>query len=121
MSFQAVVLTDHIDSYALYIYKCVPDLPRASGIIGFSTPSHFEQFRYSNSENSTFLGCSNQASAGAPYFNLLYKLTGLENSSLLQNNSNISSSAPLNKSSSTDTEGAARMNIYIYLKVFVDF
>ena len=105
ISFQAVVLSDGEDSYALYIYKCAAGLPRVSAMVGFSTPSFFQKFRYSDTKNTTYLGCSNQANANVSYFNLLYKLTDIEESSLSQNTSEHFNSVALQNRSSNIAEG----------------
>ena len=76
-SYQTIIVTDRNTTYAVYSYPCLSDPPRQSAVIGISSPIGINQYRYSNLDTTSFLGCSHGNSASM--YSLMYSLTEIPN------------------------------------------
>ena len=82
-SYQTIIVTDRNTTYAVYSYPCLSDPPRQSAVIGISSPIGTIQYRYSNLDTTSFLGCSHGNSTNM--YSLVYSLTEIQNISSFSN------------------------------------
>ena len=74
-TYQAVIITDGILSYAIYIYKCGALEEEAIGGIGYYfDASHYIEHPLSNSALSSTIACGNSTDVDYPWKNLIYWL-----------------------------------------------
>lgn len=68
-----MIISDYNRTYAVFIYKCWMELPTGSfALIGINVPTEVNQFRYSNMNRTSYIGCLNQP---RDFYTLMYSLT----------------------------------------------
>ena len=73
-TFQAIIITDYVSSFAVFIYFC-EDLNIHNGLIGFSSGDHslFANHPSSFRTNVSLIACTNFPES--PWTNVIYELT----------------------------------------------
>ena len=90
VTYEAIVASDYVRTYAIFIYNCINadymDKPEMiAGVTGINIPGYkLKEFRYSSTPYSIEMRCLN--SPASNWFNLVYELSANTNFSLLPGN-----------------------------------